>query len=374
MVIFGNIAYYGQERANIELFKTLSDKVEPIFLTNHKWGHLHIHPVLDEFGFKWEKMKYVFPFRKDDNIRTWLYNLYYLCSSNLSLIRFLKKYKTSYIHIGNDFFFMTLIPVLIFARTPIIFYIVDRPIQHFSIYKFLWKKIIGKKVSFFACISDYIKNELLKLKVQIDKIDVVYTVIPERNEILPEVMIEIKQTFKIDYFGQITEIKGIGLLIEAFLNLCKKYDDLQLLIAGSLHFTNVYANKMLEYVKMIKYENKILFLDYVENIPDLLQKSNLHIAPSIKEEPLGIVVLEAKKSNIPSIIFNSGGLTEMVEHKVDGYICYEKSSNEIEKAVEFFYNLPDKGKIFGDNAKKSLEKLPFNIEQFKQKWIKIYDL
>ena len=58
-------------------------------------------------------------------------------------------------------------------------------------------------------------------------------------------------------------------------------------------------------------------------MPDLMRQCHVHVCPSRWEEPYGLVAVEAKTVGIPSIIFPSGGLKELIEHGTNGYLVYD---------------------------------------------------
>ena len=64
-----------------------------------------------------------------------------------------------------------------------------------------------------------------------------------------------------------------------------------------------------------------------------MQQVDLLVVPSLVNEGLGVVVLEAKRAGIPAIVFPSGGLQETVRTDVDGYVCPSKSAADLEAAI-----------------------------------------
>ena len=106
-------------------------------------------------------------------------------------------------------------------------------------------------------------------------------------------------------------------------------------------------------------------------MPSLLGNCELLVAPSIWEEPLGLVVMEAKQAGIPSIVFPSGGLPEMIEHGVDGYICADKTADALEEALRSYLDNPALSSLHGNAARNSLEKL--GVEEFGRRWLSVYE-
>ena len=68
---------------------------------------------------------------------------------------------------------------------------------------------------------------------------------------------------------------------------------------------------------------------YSANPYEYLLRADAHVAPSIYEEPFGLVAIEAKKVGIPSIIFPSGGLKDLVKNNVNGFVTPQKSPADL---------------------------------------------
>jgi glycosyltransferase involved in cell wall biosynthesis len=102
-----------------------------------------------------------------------------------------------------------------------------------------------------------------------------------------------------------------------------------------------------------------------------MSRCQLTVAPTLAEEPLGNVVVEAKNAARPTIVFPSGGLPEMIEHGVDGYVCSDKSVDALEAAFRAYLIEPGKCEREGAAAKNSLQRL--GVAQFTERWNAIYD-
>ena len=106
----------------------------------------------------------------------------------------------------------------------------------------------------------------------------------------------------------------------------------------------------------------------------MLAVSDVHVCPSVWEEPLGNVVVEAKTAAVSSIVFPAGGLPELVCHLEDGYICAAKTQEELARGLRHFLDHGrDYAKELGANARASLERLGINRENFTQEWKRVYE-
>jgi len=171
------------------------------------------------------------------------------------------------------------------------------------------------------------------------------------------------------YIGQIAEHKGVDILLEACQILLSNTDNFELLIAGDLINGKRFCDRVISMVEQ-HLAGHVRLLGHIEDVERLLSASDVHICPTVREEPLGLVVMEAKRSAVPSIVFPSGGLVEMVEHGRDGYVCRDKSAACLAEAMRWYVSVPDCAAQQGMLARASLSK--FWPIEFGQAWKDVY--
>jgi glycosyltransferase involved in cell wall biosynthesis len=178
----------------------------------------------------------------------------------------------------------------------------------------------------------------------------------------------------VTYVGQIRPHKGVHLLVEAALSLCHARDDVRFLFAGGVARNNPFALALIAKVQAAGMEDRIRFLGYVDDVPGLLAASNLHVCPSVCEEALGNVVLEAKAAGVPSLIFPSGGLPELIEEGRDGWICRSATDEAIRGQVTVFLELSSEERAeVGVQAKASLERMGITKHSFAESWKRVFE-
>ena len=94
-------------------------------------------------------------------------------------------------------------------------------------------------------------------------------------------------------------------------------------------------------------------------------------APSICEEAFGNVVLEAKREGVPSVIFRSGGLPEMVRHGVDGVICEERTPEALAAGIASLLEDEERRRAAGRAAREDFE-ARFGPERFARQWTEVF--
>lgn len=134
--------------------------------------------------------------------------------------------------------------------------------------------------------------------------------------------------FTFGFIGSLTKNKNIGQVIDAFENLG---DDCRLLIAGG----GIEESFLKE--KAIKHNN-IVFLGHVNDVQNsFYSEIDCLILPSLNES-WGLVVLEAISANIPTIITQNTGLTELLEDKVDCLFINPSDVSSIINAMNLMKN------------------------------------
>jgi glycosyltransferase involved in cell wall biosynthesis len=112
------------------------------------------------------------------------------------------------------------------------------------------------------------------------------------------------------------ERKGFVYFVEMLKQIKFNCPNIEVLIAGK---TDESAAKL---INAIPFNVKALgSLDNTNNLVDAYNASDVFVIPSL-EDNLPNTVLESLSCGTPIVGFNTGGVSEMVIHKQQGYICY----------------------------------------------------
>ena len=146
-----------------------------------------------------------------------------------------------------------------------------------------------------------------------------------------------KDTGKINitYTGRMIEEKGVLRLIDAFKNLNKKYDNLELSLAGE----GPILEKIIQENKDIKNIHILGKISHDE-VMQLLGKTNIFVNPSHFSEGLPTTILEAGLMECAVVATPMGGTTEIISDDSLGYICGFETQ-EIQEKIERLINEPE---------------------------------
>lgn len=108
-----------------------------------------------------------------------------------------------------------------------------------------------------------------------------------------------------------------------------------------------------------------------ETLAKYYSAADMLLYPSIADN-CPIVVLEAMACGLPIVSFNTGGIPELVEHKVNGYIAEYKNANDLKNGLEYLLNLSSQE--IEKMRQYSIEKVKdgFTVEKMAEQYLKLY--
>jgi len=150
--------------------------------------------------------------------------------------------------------------------------------------------------------------------------------------------IEVTKKIKILFLSRLLREKGVFETVDAFLKLSKKFDNIELTIAGD-------GKDLLELKETVKDSKNIIVTGYVEGQEkiDLFNENHIYCFPTFYGEGLPISILEAMTFGMPVITTNMGGLKEFFQDEKMGYLVEIKNIDAIVDRFELL--LADRAKI-----------------------------
>ena len=142
-----------------------------------------------------------------------------------------------------------------------------------------------------------------------------------------------KDDFVIGTIKNLEKVYGIDVLIKAFKILKDKYSEkpLKLLIVGS----GTYEPDLKNLVKSLNLGNDTVFTGRIENNITPIYYSMMNAAVFLSaRESFGVSAIEAAACNVPVIVSEARGFTEVFENNVTGLIVKLDNAAEAAAAVE----------------------------------------
>lgn len=385
LVILAGIPLHGQERGNIEVFRALKGRgVEALFVTHAGYGHESVQPYLDRLGLRWTTA--AFPGFWSLRPRVFWERLRECVSSNRAVVRAARAFRPTHLHAGNERNLLNLLPAVWWLRLPVVFRLGDAPRAHRLPFRLLWRYVLAPSIDQMVTVSAFIRERAVGAGVPPGKVRVIRNAppvrpAPENGSDLAQDLLEERSGLRepwpgrtIVYMGQLTEEKGVGLLVDAARRLCAEAPEARFLLAGDYTWHNSFAAGLRASVARDGLDRRIRFLGYVEDIEGLLALADVLAVPSIWEEPLSNVVGEGKRAGVPAVVFPSGGLPELVlEQGKDGFVCTGKTPAALETGLRHYLSMDDATlRACGDAARASMERIGITPEAYTNAWEAVY--
>jgi len=117
----------------------------------------------------------------------------------------------------------------------------------------------------------------------------------------------------VTFLGRITMQKGPEYFIEAAYLVLKKMNNVRFVMAGS----GDKMDEMIARIAQLGMAEKFHFTGFLEgdDVTQLLMMTDVFVMPSVSE-PFGIVPLEAIQADVPVIISNQSGVSEILKHAI----------------------------------------------------------
>jgi colanic acid/amylovoran biosynthesis glycosyltransferase len=176
------------------------------------------------------------------------------------------------------------------------------------------------------------------------------------------------------YVGRLIPSKGLPFLIEALRQVRKRFPNTRLIVIGDGPERSSYESLAREYltngftflgVQPHSVVQKYMAQAYVFSMPSNRRESG-------EEEAFGLVFVEAQASGVPVISFATGGIPEIVQHGVTGFLAKEKNIAELIQYLETLLEKPEMRIQMGIAARERTEQM-FDLAKQNEKLEDLYE-
>ncbi len=155
----------------------------------------------------------------------------------------------------------------------------------------------------------------------------------------------------VTFLGRVTLQKGPEYFIEAAYKVLQKMKNVRFVMAGSGELLDRSINR----IAKLKIGERFHFTGFLkgEDVKKMFALSDVYVMPSVSE-PFGISPLEAMQSNVPVIISNQSGVSEILQHaiKIDFW-----DIDALADAMYGILNYPGLSKYFRKHGKSEVDNL-----------------
>ena len=230
------------------------------------------------------------------------------------------------------------------------------------------------------CCSEYMADQIVSLfSVPRDKISIIPNgVIAQKfvlkKQISNKELREFRSKFAdpderiVMFVGRLVPEKGTNVLIGAVPIILKTIPNANFVIVGD----GWMKNNFMKIAWDLRVNHKTIFTGYIsdEDLQKLYQVADVAVFPSLYE-PFGIAALEAMSAGIPTIVSDTGGLSEIVDQNVNGVKVPPNNSIELAKGIIKVLSDSDFADSLRSNAIKKLKEV-YDWDRIADQTIDVY--
>ena len=206
-------------------------------------------------------------------------------------------------------------------------------------------------------VSRSVQKTLIQAGIAEEIIQIIYNGLNlelARNK-CTELQSYVNRDFKVLFVGAIQKNKGIHILIKAVNILLRQGMMISLDIVGEVtNKANIKYKKELLKLSQEVGSERISFLGFQSNVYDFINKASVLVLPSV-EESFGMVLIEAMYMSKPVIGSNIGGIPEVIDDGVSGFLFEPKNEFDLANKICLLYNDDGLCKRMGLNGNRRVD-------------------
>src|SRR5207248_87005 len=183
VVLFGGSHLFGQERANIEVMRTLRDSGAAVhFIINDRFGRTHVQPELDRRAFSWTGAPFGFHWSKQmfgRELGHFFLNIYGVVATSLKLLGIIRKWKPTHLYTMSWSFFLFAFTAIAVSDLPLVYRAGDLLPTHTAFHRWITRRL-RRRVTRLVCNSKFVAGHFAELGFEPR---VIYNHAPERSRL-----------------------------------------------------------------------------------------------------------------------------------------------------------------------------------------------
>lgn len=177
------------------------------------------------------------------------------------------------------------------------------------------------------------------------------------------------------FMGRLIPRKGVHHLLQILPDLVAANPDILLVIVGSAFYG---SHRMTPYTRQLhrlgnRFPGHVKFVPYVpySEVPSWFVAADLAVVPSDRREAFGLVNVEAMACGLPVVGTRAGGMTEVIEEGVTGFLVDpDHPQDELKERLIWLLHNDDLRAFLGQRARERVEQL-FTWEQSASRWLEL---
>jgi glycosyltransferase involved in cell wall biosynthesis len=352
----------GKEIMTLHLFREMKRRGHECFCIVSSWGSIDFRSRLTEIGVPFYNLRIGFISKTLtwSAIRMTMIQVFYLPGLLWKYASLNRRLKPDVVIHTNFHHTFLLYPVLGKTRS---IYWSHEIIANTNFYQKLFI-LFRKKINLFIGVSKAVSHSLENL-ISREK------VITIRNGVDVPTNFKAVETnnvaIRFAIVGQISRNKGHDLLFKALANFITGSKRIHLKVVGS--GDPVYIEHLNSLAADLGLATYIEWTGFIEDPNEIYKDIDWIIVPTISPEPLGLVVLEAALRGIPAIASNTGGLPELINDGLNGFLFVPGDCNCLQSSIERVMQLTEKEILRLNTIRFANEN--FTLEKFSDEFDKV---
>jgi colanic acid/amylovoran biosynthesis glycosyltransferase len=159
------------------------------------------------------------------------------------------------------------------------------------------------------------------------------------------------------FVGRLAAAKGLPILLESLATLQKKHPDIVLTVIGD----GSERRQLEQLTAKLGLTQNVNYVGYKSQLEvrEYLQQTDIFVMSSFAEG-IPVVLMEAMASGVPVVATQIAGVSELVEHSVNGYLVPPGDSIFLQENIEKLLNSSQVRAAFGTAGREKVER-DFNI-------------
>lgn len=174
------------------------------------------------------------------------------------------------------------------------------------------------------------------------------------------------------FVAQITEQKGHRLLIDALPPLLKKHPDVHVACIGSPIGKESLDSTLRKRAEDRGVSNAITWIGFTDRIPELMRIASFSVRPSLISEGLPRAIIESMAAGVPPIASNIGGVPELIEDGVNGFLCRQNDIEDLLRCLDYAFDLNRNDYHQMSKRNVELAQTRFSIEAMMNRYKRLY--
>ncbi len=380
--LLNNIEMFGLERGNVEVYKSLRRQGAEVVVgvnTIERGGSLKVQ--IEKLGFETFSLPFGCQWSKQFFMqKPYLVpkNVWQVAQCCRGLAHQVRKRRATHLHIGSPLVYSFVGPYLAWNKSlHMVFRMGDVPPTESPVNYWIWKSGF-RRAQHIIANSEFVRRRVLEAIPDPDrKVQLIYNLAPSDEDVepgprgleMPEV--DAPKELRVVYVGQISQHKGIHHFIDVALELAAIDARWHFDIVGGSVYTQEVEVGLRTKVAMAKLASQIVFHGSVTDPSSFYREALVTVVPSLFEEPAANVVLEAKRHGVPTIVYPSGGLPELVTDKVTGWVCQQPELTMLRSQILECLQQPKQCWTMRRACYDEYERR-FNPRRFDDQWAQVY--